>query len=42
MKKIGFGLILLAFGLSFRGSARLPILHAQESPGDDLSPEGAG
>jgi pimeloyl-ACP methyl ester carboxylesterase len=41
MKKIGFGLIVLAFGLGVRGSARLPILHAQELRGDDDGPEGS-
>jgi predicted dienelactone hydrolase len=37
MTKIGFGLIILAFSLSFSGSAPLPVLHAQAAPGNDLS-----
>ena len=37
MKKIGLGLIILAFSLSFSGSAPLPVLHAQAAPENDLS-----
>ncbi|PYQ46057.1 MAG: hypothetical protein DMF77_02320, partial [Acidobacteria bacterium] len=42
MKKIGFGLIILAFGLGLGGSARLPVLHAHEPGAADPSPGGGG
>jgi hypothetical protein len=37
MTKIGLGWIILAFSLSFSGSAPLSVLHAQGAPGNDLS-----
>ena len=36
MKKIGLGLIILAFSLSFSDSAPLPVLHAQASRESDF------
>src|SRR5260221_14600490 len=42
MKKIGFGLIVIAFGLGLGGPGRLPVLHAHELGDGDPGPEGGG
>ena len=35
MRKIGLGLVVLAFALSLGGSARLPVVRAHDDGGDD-------